>query len=211
MYNYVRSVSFEKYQGTSKLAENVVEQVLIAEGYTKRDFAKDAKANGYKNKTAYFEAIELGNELIEVGIYYSQPLGSQMSPDFIASTPNKIDFIEVKASRTTNGQTFNGHLIRPHFTYVLSDPSIDFIVKKGEDLMSPKVRKRLKEIDEQLRDIVEEGKKDLLNLGCNPQGWRYYVRAMYTQKRIHGYEPGPILHQTESSERVPRHSERLSM
>lgn len=197
--DYIHIVSSEPYQGTSTVAEGVVERALIKTGYIKRDFPTDAKERGYRTKTLYFQALESGEATFPIGSYYTQPLGSQCSPDVLVSTEKGIDFIEVKASKSANGQTFNGHLIRPHFTYVLSDPTINFIVKKGEELMSPDVRKILKETDEQLRHIVEKGKKRLLELESNPQGWYYYVRAMYSHNKVHSYESGSILHKAGSS------------
>lgn len=198
-HDYIHIVSSEKYQGTAKSAEKVVEKALILKGYVERDFEKDAKEKGYRTKTLYFKALEAKEDSFPVGSYYLQPLGSQGSPDILVSTESGIDFIEVKASQTTNGQLFNGHLIRPHFTYVLSDPSINFIVKKGDELMSEEARKILKETDEELRRIAEESKKRLLELDSNPQGWHYYVRAMYSHKKVHSYESRPILHKTGGS------------
>lgn len=200
MNDYIIHIaSSEKYQGTAKSAEKVVEKALIQKGYVERDFEKDAKAKGYRTKTLYFKALEAGEDSFPTGSYYLQPLGSQGSPDILVSAESGIDFIEVKASQTANGQTFNGHLIRPHFTYVLSDPSINFIVKKGDELMSEEVRKILKETDEQLRRIVEPVKKRLLEMDSNPQGWYYYVRAFYSHKKVHSYESRPILHKAGGS------------
>ena len=203
MDNFLSCVDSLSFVGTGKSAELAVKEVIEQCGFVENDFASFAKAEGFKNKTQFFEHIEETETLptlFKSGIFFYQPLGSQNAPDFIVCTNEDIHFVEVKASAKSNSVLFNGHLIRPNFTYIISDPIINFAVYKGSSLMSTEVRNTLKDIDDKLRAIVDEGKEQLLGLGCNTQGWYYYVRAMYQYRKI--YEPGSILHKTFDGEEL---------
>jgi hypothetical protein len=191
---YISGVVSQEYKGTGNKAEEVVRDVLIDCGYTQRDFQVLSKDLGAKNRTQLFEFLDTEEHNLEVGTFFYQPLGSQKAPDFIVVTEEGIDYVEVKASKKPNSILFNGHLIRPDFTYVISDPAVGFIVRQGYELMDSEVRETLQEIDSQLRNIVAKGNEKLLALDSNPQSWSYYVRAMYCFRRL--YEPGPILHKT---------------
>ena len=181
---WIDTVEANDYVGTSKVAEDVVEEALVEEGMQKRDMPSLVKGSGYRNKTELVQAVQDGEYQLEPNTYYSQPLGSQMSPDFIAVT-DEVFFIEVKASKKPSGYQFNSHLINNDFMYVLSDPSVGFKVVPGAELMSPEVREKLYECHQKCAEYQRECNEEILALPSNTQNWNYYARSMYTQRNVY--------------------------
>jgi len=194
-------VSSANFAGTSKLAESVVKTVLLDLGYEERNLTQDLKElSHFKTKKELLEASIQQTSSSDDPFFYYQPLGSQQSPDFfVRHSSGENECIEVKAAKSKNSWLFNGHLIRPEFTYVLSDPKTGFCVVQGYEIMDPEVREILLETDRKLREIAEESRAILDNHPKNPQGWYYYVRAMYSFGKILHDEPRPIFHQERRS------------
>ena len=194
-------VSSANFAGTSKLAESVVKTVLLDLGYQERNLTQDLKElSHYKTKKELLDASIKQTSSSNDPFFYYQPLGSQQSPDFfVRHACGENECIEVKAAKSKNSWLFNGHLIRPEFTYVLSDPTTGFCVVQGYEIMDPEVRDILLETDRKLREIAEESRAILDNHPKNPQGWYYYVRAMYSFGKILHDEPRPIFHQERRS------------
>ena len=170
------------FTGVGKVAEKSVEDIFLGLNYTERNIVEDSK--GFKNKTCYVEALRTGLVEMEPNSFYSQPLGSQASPDFILNADEDTYFIEVKASKTKNGQLFNTHLIKPDFHYVISDPAVGFVVKTGDKLMTARIRMKLDDFHQSRREQTESFNKSLLEDPENKQGWTYYPRPMFSQKKV---------------------------
>ena len=194
-------VSSSDFAGTSKLAESVVRTILLDLGYKERDLTYDLKQSGcFKTKRELLDAHLEDTCASDDPFFYSQPLGSQQSPDFfVRHSSGEHECIEVKAAKKVNAWLFNGHLIRPEFTYVLSDPITGFCVVQGHEIMDSEVRDILLETDRKCREIAEESRAVLEKHPKNPQGWYYYVRAMYSFGKILHDEPRPIFHQERRS------------
>lgn len=177
----------QKYTGTGKYAENVVQHCLESCGFEKRDFKELVKCYPEYKQKSLAEAIYFGNIDLESGKYYfEQPIGSQGSPDFIVVDTidgfTLIEFVEVKAS-SKNLFEFNSHLVMPGFTYVFSNPQVGFRIKLGNEIMDPAVRQVLAETKEAMDNVVAEQNKKLKGLN-NPQNWRYYPRGKINNSDI---------------------------
>jgi len=179
---WINDIEKLEYNGTGKVAENSVQDIFLGLGFAEANI--DTASKGWKNKTCYFNDLFIGEVEMAENSFYSQPLGSQKSPDFILNTGGETYFIEVKASKTRSGFQFNTHLVRDEFTYVLSDPTIGFKVVSGSEIMAPEVREILAECHKEQRFTMDRYNKKIQALECNTQGWSYYARPMFSQKRL---------------------------
>jgi len=118
-----------------------------------------------------------------LGTFIQQPFGSQQNPDFfIKSLDGRLVAVEAK-STSKLCPMWNSHVPKPNYYYIIcSKESNETTICLGSDLVTDAQRRIIRDIEAQLKEIVEAKNAELLLLDENNRGFVYYSRLEVHQK-----------------------------
>jgi hypothetical protein len=128
--------------------------------------------------------LNLPDARLKRKVIYS-PYGSQMFPDLIVFTENKVVPIEVKfSSKRQSKPIWNSNVPRANAFYIFGSYGLkDVTFFCGDDVLVPKHREFLYAFFNDIRALQDKIRVDMPALDITDRGFTPYIRAAFDQRK----------------------------